>query len=265
MIVNLNGTLMPAGTARIDPADRGFMLGDGLFETMLAQAGQILRLSAHLYRLRAGARVLRLPLPMTNAELYACLQATLVANGLSAAVLRLTITRGPAGRGLLPPAQPVPTMLITADPVPPSSPPARAVVATMTCRNQHSPLSRIKSLNALDNILARQEAVDRGVEEAVLLNATGRLAETTISNIFLVVDGLVLTPPVADGALPGVMRADVMIRVGAVEMPLLVADLFRATEIFLTNALSVRALVMVDGQPVGNTMRVQETLAREQT
>lgn len=264
MIVNLNGTLMKAATARIDPTDRGFILGDGLFETMLAQTGQIPRLPAHLHRLRAGARVLRLPLCMTDAELNAQLHATLAASGLSAAVLRLTITRGPADRGLLPPMHPVPTVLITAGPLPPPSPPVRAAIATTTRRNQHSPLSRIKSLNALDNILACQEAADRGVEEAVLLNVVGRLAETTIANLFLLIDGAVLTPPVTDGALPGVMRADVMARVGAVEAPLTLADLFQATEIFLTNALGVRGLVAVDGLPVGGTMRVQDTLAQGQ-
>ena len=135
------------------------------------------------------------------------------------------------------------------------------MIATITRRNQHSPLSRIKSLNALDNVLARQEADDRGAGEAVLLNTAGRLAETTIANIFLVVSGTVLTPPVADGALPGVMRADVMARLGAIEAPLMPADLFRATEILLTNTLSVRPLIAVDDQPVGGATQVQSTLA----
>ncbi|VBB69226.1 Aminodeoxychorismate lyase [invertebrate metagenome] len=263
MIVNLNGVLISTAMARIDPTDRGFTLGDGLFETMRAYHDQILHLPAHLHRLRAGACVLRLPLSMTDAELCTRLHVTLAASGLSTAVLRLTVSRGPAGRGLLPPTPVTPTILITASPLSPPYRPVEAIIATATRRNQHSPLSRIKSLNALDNMLARQEAADRGVEEALLLNTAGRLAETTVANVFLVTEGgIVQTPPVADGALPGIMRADVMTRLGAVETSLVPEDLFRATEVFVTNALGVRPLVAVDCQPVGSATRVQEILAR---
>ncbi len=253
---------MATTMARIDPADRGFTLGDGLFETMLACAHQIRHLAAHLNRLRTGARVLRIPLVMTETELCTLLNRTLFANHLSQAVLRLTVSRGPADRGLLP-QRASPTILITISPLSlrPSRP-VEAVFATTTRRNQHSPLSRIKSLNALDNILARQEAADRGVEEAVLLNTAGRLAETTIANLFLVTeDGKVRTPPVADGALPGIMRANVMNQLGAIETHLLPDDLLQATEAFVTNALGVRPLVAVDGHTIGGATRVQERLS----
>ena len=249
-------------TARIDPTDRGFTLGDGLFETMLACDNRIRHLSAHLERLRTGARVLRIPFLITNKELSSRIRDTLTASGLSKAVLRLTVSRGPASRGLLPQVPSAPTILMTTSPLSQFSRPVKAIFATKTRRNQHSPLSRIKSLNALDNILARQEAADRGVDEAVLLNTDGRLAETTVANLFLVtVDGRVQTPPVADGALPGIMRAHVMTQLGAVETHLLPEDLFQATEAFVTNALGVRPLVAVEGHSFGGATRVQETLA----
>ncbi len=262
-MVNINGALISTTMARIDPTDRGFTLGDGLFETMLACANGIRHLAAHLNRLRTGARFLRIPLLITDTELCHLLNRTLIANAFSQAVLRLTVSRGPADRGLLPQILPAaPTILITTSPLSLPSRPVEAVFATTTRRNQHSPLSRLKSLNALDNILARQEAADRGVEEAVLLNTVGRIAETTVANLFLVTeDGRVRTPPVADGALPGVMRAKVMNQLGAIETHLFPEDLLQATEAFVTNALGVRPLVAVDGHPIGCTTRVQDILS----
>lgn len=251
MIVNLNLNLVPAETARIDPADRGLLLGDGLFETMRAADGAPLRLTRHLARLRQGAAVLRLPLPWSDEALAAALRDTLAANDLAAGVLRLTLTRGPAPRGLLPPTEPAPTLLMAASPLPPAMPSAHAVIARSTRRNEHSPLARCKTLNYLDNVLARIEAEERGAGEALLLNTAGRLAETTIANLFAVIDGTLLTPPVEDGALPGVMRATVLQEAQAVERPILSADLVRASEAFLTSSLGIRPLLSVDGAPVG--------------
>ena len=129
--------------------------------------------------------------------------------------------------------------------------PVTAVIATRTRRNEHSPLARIKSLNFLDGIVAAGEAAEKGADDALLLNTQGNLAEATAANLFLVVDGEAVTPPVDDGALPGVMRADVIRDLGAAEKTLAPADLAQASEAFLTNALGVRALVEVDGVPVG--------------
>lgn len=251
MKIYLNGIITLASEARIDPADRGFTLSDGLFETLRVRAGQPLRLAAHLSRLRDGASVLGLPVPLADEALAEALTATAAANGLTEAVLRLTLTRGPAPRGLLPPDPPTPTLLITAAPPPPPAGPLRAIVATMTRRNEHSPLSRCKSLAILDNVLARREAAERGAEDAILLNSAGRLAETTISNLFLVINGQVLTPSLAEGALPGVMRAEVIALTGASETLLDPGELLRADEAFVTNALGIRPLLAVNGRAVG--------------
>lgn len=253
MLIHLNGALVSAAEARVDPADRGLALGDGLFETIRVRDGRPLRLAAHCARLRAGADVLDLPVPVSDEALGRALEETLKANAVTDGVLRLTLTRGPGPRGLLPPPRPRPTLLITAAAGEASSPsPIRAVIATTTRRNEHSPLSRCKCINYLDNILARLEAAKRGAEDALLLNTAGRLAGTTMANLFLVIDGAVVTPPVADGALPGVMRGEVLAAAGAEERSLKPEDLARASEAFVTNCLSIRALVSVDGAPIGD-------------
>lgn len=257
MIVWLNGALVAADDARIAPGDRGFTLGDGLFETLAVRAGTISRLPAHLARLTAGAQVLGLPLPAFDLPRIAA--ALLPANGLSDAVLRLTITRGIGPRGVLPPAEPAPTLLVTAAPLAAPADPAQVVVATVTRRNEHSPLSRIKSLNYLDNILARQEAHGHGADDALLLNTQGRVAESTVANVFLVLDGTLVTPPLGEGALPGVMRAEVLAH-GAAERPVSVADLRAASEIFLSSSLGLRSVAGLAGrvlpsQAVATTLR----------
>ncbi len=253
MLIHLNGALVSAAEARVDPADRGLALGDGLFETIRARGGRPLRLTAHCARLRAGAEVLDLPVPISDEALGHALAETLKANAVTDGVLRLTLTRGPGPRGLLPPPRPRPTLLITAAAAEASSPsPIRAVIATTTRRNEHSPLSRCKCINYLDNILARLEAAKRGAEDALMLNTAGRLAGTTIANLFLVIDGAVVTPPAADGALPGVMRAEVVKAAGAEERSLKPEDLARASEAFVTNCLGIRALVPAEGAPVGD-------------
>ena len=251
-IIHLNGRLLPIADARIDPTDRGLTLGDGLFETLRARDGRILRLSRHLRRLRAGAVVLGLDVPCSDEDLGRHLSETLAANGLEDGVLRLTLTRGPSVRGLAPSGPSAPTLMITASGHDGARGPVSAIIATVTRRNEHSPLARCKCLSFLDNILARREAEKLGADEALLLNTAGRLAEAAAANLFLVLGGELLTPPLADGALPGVMRADVMERLGGRECPLAVEDLARASEAFLTNSLGIRPLTAVDGVPIAN-------------
>ncbi|MDE1148406.1 MAG: aminotransferase class IV [Azospirillaceae bacterium] len=250
-LVWLNGTLRPAASAGIAFNDRGFLLGDGLFETLCWRDGAVVRLDAHLARLRDGAAVLGLPLP-PMAELAAALADTAAANDLADGALRLTVSAGLGPRGLPRPNPPTPTILVTAAPAGAVLPPARVVVATVTRRNEHSPLSRVKSLNYLDQILARRQAAAEGADDAVLLNTAGRVAGATAATLFAVLDGALVTPPLADGVLPGTRRAAVMDQLGGVERSLLPADLVRATELFLTSSLMVRPVVAMDGRPVGD-------------
>ncbi|MBP2299261.1 aminotransferase class IV [Azospirillum picis] len=251
MTVWLNGSLVASGAAWIDPADRGFTLGDGLFETIRVKDGAPCHLPRHLDRLAAGAALLHLPLPHDAAVLAAGMRALVAAHDVADGALRLTLSRGTGARGVLPPADARPTLLMTLVPAGHLTSPVHAVIAGCTRRNEHSPLSRLKSLNYLDSILARQEAAARGGDEALLLNGAGRLAESSVANLFLVIGGRILTPPVSDGALPGIRRALVIDRHGAEEAPLGPDDLARAEEAFLTNSLSLRPLVSVDGHPIG--------------
>ncbi len=249
MIVWLNGALLDSAAARIDPADRGFLLGDGVFETITVRGGKILRLAAHERRLREGCDVLRLPRP--EYDLGAVIAATVTANALADAIVRVTLTRGIGARGVMPPENPAPTLLVSVTSLPQQQTPARCVIAAVTRRNEHSPLSRIKSLNYLDGILARQEAQERGADDALLLNGAGRVSEATSSNLFIVKGGRVMTPPVADGALPGIMRAEILAATGGIEKSLSPDDVTQADEAFLTNSLDLRRIASVEGNIVG--------------
>lgn len=252
MIVWLNGTLTPLDAARIAPTDRGFTLGDGLFETMRAENGTVLRLPRHLARLRDGAAVLNMPVPLDDDALTDALAAVLAANALTdspAAVLRLELTRGPAPGGLAPPADPRPTLLVTTRVAPTAAaPPARVITANCTRRNEHSPLSRIKHLGYGDMLLAHLEARRAGVDDAIVLNTAGYVADSTVSNVFLEIDGAWLTPPVADGALPGTRRAALLDAGLAAEASVTPDMLFRARRAVLTNANGLRPVAEIDGR-----------------
>jgi branched-chain amino acid aminotransferase len=246
----LNGALVPADAARIDLADRGLLLGDGLFETLRVAESRPRHAARHLARLQAGARLLRLDLPDPDA-LHQALAAVIAAQGLVEGTLRLTVTRGPGPRGVLPPRPQRPTVLVTAAPPPPPAGPAEMIIARSIGRDEHSPLSRIKSLNYLPSILARIEAEERGATDALLLNQAGMVAESSAATIFLRHNGTWLTPRLEDGALPGIRRA-VLLEAGLVrEAELPEAWLFEAEALCLGNALSLRAVRSVDGRAIG--------------
>jgi len=244
MIVWLNGELTPAGEARIDPTDRGFLLGDGLFETMLARRDRVVFLDAHLLRLKHGANAIGLALPFDPARIAAACTALLDANGLAdapRAALRLTLTRGPGPRGLALPAEPRPTLLITAAPA--AAPPAglSAIVATAR-RNNRSPSAQLKAIAYLDNVLAKEEARARGAEDALMFNIDGHLACTSAANIFIWDGGRLITPSVDCGILAGITRAAILelapdLGIEVREDRIEAARLAQVEGAFLTNSL----------------------------
>ena len=241
----LDGRLQAASVARVCPADRGFTLADGVFETILVRAAQPAHLARHLRRLHDAANRLGLAVPAGDAAIAAAVAATCAANAVSDGSARLTLTRGPAPRGLAPPEHPAPTLLVT---VATGTAPEHAlavVTAQTTRRNEFSPLSAIKSLNYGDSLLARTEAVGRGADEAVLLNTAGRIAECAAANLVFLSEGRLLTPPVRDGALPGVMRAVLIERCGIAEAPLGPGHPIDA--LFATSSLGVRSIACLDG------------------
>jgi branched-chain amino acid aminotransferase len=257
----LNGELVALDTARISPMDRGFTLGDGLFETMRVRAGWVMNLYAHMHRLVEGGRVLGLPVPDTAAVRQALCEL-LDATDLEEGSIRLTLSRGEGPRGLQPPANTRPTLALTATP----GAFARTTVRTMTSklirRDETSPLSRIKSLNYLPGILARQEAARANAEDALLLNMQGRVAESTISSIVIASeDGELITPPISEGALPGVARGMLLARGLAREATLENEQILWARGVWLVNTLSLREVTVLDGQALATDPALTETLA----
>ncbi|GAN79945.1 aminotransferase class IV [Acidocella aminolytica] len=246
-LVWLNGQLIPAVEALIPASDRGFTLGDGLFETLCLQGGVVRDVPAHFARLAAGAKLLRLPLPFHAAAMDAILTETAAANHLTEGGLRLTVTRGTGPRGLLPPTSPHPTVLVSAFAPPSRAATVGAIIATCVARDEASPLSQVKVLNYLPNILARLEAQERGAEEALLLNRAGRVAGATIGNLLLKSGSIWLTPPVTEGALPGIRRARLLASGKVKEAPIDQDALRNATALCVSNVLTLRPIIALDG------------------
>lgn len=244
MILWLNGELMEESEARLSPSDRGFLLGDALFETLLAREGNIAFLDAHLIRLAAGANILGIPLPFSTQHLAVACDMVLEANGLAEvprASLRVTLTRGPGPRGLVPPENPLPTLMITTaeSATPPSS--LSAIIAAPR-RNALSPTSRLKAAPYLDNVLAREEARGRGADEALMLDTSGHLACASAANVFLWEGDRLVTPAEECGILPGITRAAVIelaarFGIDVAEDMIEPQRLVYADGVFLTNSL----------------------------
>jgi branched-chain amino acid aminotransferase len=246
----LDDRLIAADEARIDPADRGFLLADGVFETLRAERGRPIDLDEHLARMARGAGVLGLPEP-PRARIAVAVAQVLAANGIAEAALRITWTRGVGPRGLAPPVEARPTLVVTASERASPPPPARATTVTLR-RNEHSPLSSIKSLAYLEQVLALREAVAGGADEAILLNTAGRVACASAGNLVVRQGERLLTPPLGDGVLPGITRARLIARLGVVEASLGPADLVQAAEILVTGSLvRIRPVVTLDGRAVG--------------
>jgi branched-chain amino acid aminotransferase len=261
MTIWINGQLTSVEAARIDPRDRGFTLGDGLYETIQVRDGRLLRIDRHFARLGDGLRVLDIRLKLDENALTRAMLAVLKADQLENAAVRLTVSRGAAARGLAPDLNARPTVVISAAPHVQLGP-ARVMVATVTRRNAQSPISRIKTTNCLDSILARMEAARNDMDDAILLNAEGWVAEATAANIFAVIDRVLVTPPVSDGALPGVMRSAIMAHMPLGECSLSADDLSRADEIFLTSSLGIRPVIAFEDRilfegPVASRLKAE--------
>jgi len=239
-----DGHLLAPEDAHVGIADRGLLLGDGVFETMAVYHGRVFDLEAHLARLAIGLGILGFAQAVDSAKLRAGIAHYLASEEASSAVLRLTLTRGAGPRGLAPPETPHPTVLMTLAPMPPTrETPVSLHIATVTRRNEHSPLSRIKALPYLDNVLALSEARAQGADDALMLNARGTIACGTAANIFTIRGSRLETPPLRDGTLPGTMRALVLslaaqAGLSPVERSLDLSGLAEADHVFLTNSIS---------------------------
>ncbi len=245
-IVYLNGSLLPRSQARVSVYDYGFLYGYALFETMRAYRGKIFLLERHLERLTKSAGIIGISSGLADVNLPKACKDTLMANNLENARLRLTVSRGeidsfPGYR-----VDVMPTVLITARkyvPLPEQtySSGYRALISSYR-RYSPSLLSRIKSANYLLNVMAKIEAETAGLDEALLLNERGLIAEGSISNIFFVTEQSLVTPSLDSGILPGVTRGVVMeiarsLGVGVIEREVGLEELERFSEAFLTNSV----------------------------
>lgn len=248
----------------IDPTDRGFTLGHGLFETLLAEHGVLAHWEAHLRRLVRGCAALGLPAPDAEACREAAVAALAAAGEPPRAAVRLNWSAGPGGRGLDPLADVQPRLTATAAPAALAQGPARLVTAQVR-RNAHSPASRLKTLSYLDNVLARAEARAAGADEALMLNTAGELACAAAANLFWVRDEVVFTPALECGVLDGVVRGEVLRACAGLGIPVRQVraspSALEGASIFMTNSLiGVRPADRLDGRELPASPLV-ETLA----
>jgi branched-chain amino acid aminotransferase len=245
-IVYLNGSLVPSSHAHISVFDHGFLYGYGLFETMRAYHGKIFLLERHLKRLLSSAETIGLASGLAGIDLGRACRETLKANGLEDARLRLTVSNGEADAFPWTGISTTPTVVVTARSYTPFSAEKynqgfKIGVASLR-RCQQSPISRIKSANSLISVLARMEAVSYGLDEALLLNDRGFIAEGGGSNVFYVKDSGLVTPSLESGILPGITREVVIeladgLGIGVVEGDVSPTELERFDEAFFTNSV----------------------------
>jgi branched-chain amino acid aminotransferase len=261
-IIFMNDRLVPEDEARVSVFDHGLLYGDGVFEGLRSYSGRVFRLDAHIDRLWASARAICLEIPMTKEAVAKAVIDTLAANKLTDGYIRLVVTRGAGSLGLDPNRTKNPQVIVIADTI--SLYPAEfyskglKIVTAATQRVQSAALSpRIKSLNYLNNIMAKLEGLRAGCVEALMLNHKGEVAECTGDNVFVVRSGKLLTPPPDAGILEGITRNAVMELAHAAgidcrEATLTRHDLYTADECFLTGtAAEVIPVVDIDGRSIG--------------
>ncbi len=254
---------IPLAEASVPVSDRAFLYGDGLFETLRVYKGCPFYGKEHLLRLQEGAAALSLTCKGSLEEMAAILKETIRINKIEEGFLRVTLSRGTGKRGLYPAGCHEPLLVV----MPFTSIPYKeqdyeegfkGIIVESTRRNSFSPFSRLKSLNYLDNIIAKMETQDKGADEGLLLNISGELACGTVTNLFMVKGKEIYTPGLSSGVLKGVTR-QIVLRLArdnnhaVKEEPFFIRDLTEAHEAFLTNSLlELMPLISIDNQPVGN-------------
>ncbi|MCD6392585.1 MAG: branched-chain-amino-acid transaminase [Planctomycetes bacterium] len=263
MKIWLDDKLVNADDAKVSAFDHGLLYGDGVFEGIRVYDGRIFEFDAHLKRLYLSARVLRLAMPMPEDALADATRQTVEANGVHDGYIRLVVTRGVGDLGLNPFLCKRACVIIIAATIQlyPEELYEQGikVVSASTMRNHPMSLPpQVKSLNYLNNILAKIEAIDAGVSEAIMYNHEGYVAEASGDNVFIVRDGTIYTPPVQSGSLEGITRGIVIDlaageNITVVEKNLTRFDLYVCNEFFLTGtAAEVIGVVEIDGRAVGD-------------
>lgn len=261
--VSINGKLVPQEQATVSVFDHGLLYGDGVFEGMRIYGGKVFRHEQHITRLYESARAICLEVPISQQEMQAQVNATVKANKLEDGYVRLIVTRGAGTLGLDPNRCSNPQVIVIADTI--ALYPQEyydhglELITSSVIRNHPAALSpRIKSLNYLNNILAKIEGLKAGCVEALMLNHKGEVAECTGDNLFLVKHGRLLTPPLDAGILEGITRNAVLelardARMDVAETSLTKHDVYIADECFLTgSAAEVVPVVKVDDRVIGD-------------
>jgi branched-chain amino acid aminotransferase len=260
--IYINGEFFDKANAKVSVYDHGLLYGDGVFEGIRSYSGKVFRLDEHLERLWNSAKAIWLEIPMTKPEMAKAIQDTLDVNGIKDGYIRVVVTRGMGTLGLDPNRCNDPQVIVITDKI--SLYPREyyenglEIITVSTIRNHSAALSpRIKSLNYLNNILAKIEGHQAGCIEALMLNSKGEVAECTGDNIFLVRTGRLLTPSTDAGILEGVTRSAVIelargAGIEVHEVPLTKHDVYIADECFLTGtAAEVVPVVKVDSRTIG--------------
>jgi branched-chain amino acid aminotransferase len=261
-LVYIDGKYYPESQAKISVFDHGLLYGDGVFEGIRAYNGRVFKLDEHVNRLYESAKAIELRIPLSAKEFKEAILTTIRKNKLQDSYIRVVVTRGHGDLGLDPRKCPKPTVIIIASYMTPLYEGLNATaIIPFTRRNALTALNpMIKSLNYLNNILAKIEANKAGTNEAIMLNQNGTISEGTGDNVFIVTAGKVVTPPPAAAILKGITR-DTAIQLAREEMievierEITVHELISADEAFLTGtAAEIAPLVQVDGKTIGDGM-----------
>src|SRR5262245_25914049 len=267
MVVFLNGQFLPEAQAVVPVNDRGFLLGDGLFETMRVFKGRPFRMAQHLERMVRGADFLKIKIPLTPKELQKTAEELIAKNQMPDSVLRVTLTRGPGKRGYSIDGADKPTLVMSLHPCQPVDPtnPPRWALATSSFRIPASDtLSSFKTTSKLVQVAARAEAESKNADDALLINTNGEVAETAGANLFWIYHDKVCTTTTGRGVLPGITRAVVLeiCQVLGLETNKRVIKpeaLKNADAIFLTqSALGIITVSSLNGDPVGHSLLVDK-------
>ncbi len=261
--IYINGKFYPKHDAKISVYDHGLLYGDGVFEGLRAYSGKVFRLHQHLVRLYESAKAIQLTIPMTLEQMTDAVNLSVAHNKMADAYIRLVVTRGAGSLGLDPAKTSDPQVIIIVDKIElyPKEKYENGleIITAATIRNHPAALNpRIKSLNYLNNILARIEGKLAGCSEALMLNHMGQVAECTGDNIFIIRGGKLITPPIDAGILEGITRNAVMelatqLGMEVLEQTMSRHDIFVAEECFLTgSAAEIIPVVKLDGRPIGN-------------
>lgn len=267
MEVFLNGRFLPEAEAVVPLNDRGFLLGDGLFETMRVAGGRPFRFAQHLERLSRGAEFLKIKVPFTPKELSKIADDLIERNNLPESVLRLTLTRGVGNRGYSIAGADQPTLAMMLHPLPPINveEPLQWSLITSSLRIPASDaLASFKTTSKILNVAARAEAEAQGADEALLLNTNGEVAETAGGNLFWVYQDKICTVPTGRGVLPGITRAVVLeicqsLGLETNKRVIKPEHLRNAAGIFITqSALGIIPVAAFDGSPVAPSPLVDQ-------